>query len=56
MTDDEAIEKLVGMLHKQLDSPEMRQILQSAALIRRMDITLFVDRGSAPKPPRITIV
>ena len=53
MTTDELIQKLQGVL----DGPDVRAVLDAVAHRRRLDltVTLYVDRGIIPKPPRIDL-
>lgn len=49
------VDELIKMLKEELDSPELRDLLVTAGFTRRVDLTLFLDRGRVAKPPRLVI-
>ena len=50
------IEEVLTELHKQLDTLEMKNVLESVAFSRRVDITLYIDRGIiGVKPPSLRV-
>lgn len=51
------VDELIDALKEQLDSPHLRAVLEAVGFDRRVDLTLtlFIDRGIVPKPPRFTV-
>ncbi len=49
------VDQLIADLKSQLETNEIRELLLTVGFSRRVDITLFVDRGVVVKRPRIHI-